>query len=586
MLKEKLKLIPKKPGCYIYKDKDNIIIYVGKAKVLKSRVNSYFNNVHTGKTALLVKNIADVEFIVTNSELEALLLEINLIKKHTPKYNIMLRDDKSYPYIEITNEKVPRLIMTRPKNKKKRGKLFGPYPNVYAARKVVEIINRLYPIRKCVKLPKKVCLYYHIGECLGYCEHSIDKSIIDEMLAEITKFLNGNHEIVTKKIKEKMDIYSSKLNFEKAKEMKEYLEYIDITLKSQNIDLNDNIDRDIIGYYVQSNYMSVKVLSLRGGKLVETDSDIFEIISDEIDELTYYINLFYAKNYKPKEILIPSNLNSKLIEESTNIKTIIPIKGKKKELVDMANNNAKISLEQELEIIRKKDESILEAIDDLKKLLNIESVNRIESFDNSHLFGTFTVSGMVVFTLGKPDKKEYRKYKIISESKDDYNIMKEVIYRRYFRALIDKLELPNLIILDGGKQQVSAAKEVLYSLNLNIPICGLIKDNKHSTSSLLYKDNIININRSSSLFHLLERIQDEVHRFTISYHKNIRSKGLIASVLDEIPKVGEKTKKEILKKYTIEELKELSIEELNKDFNKDVSKNIFDYFNNIKGNKI
>ena len=586
MLKEKLKLIPKKPGCYIYKDKDNIIIYVGKAKVLKSRVNSYFNNVHTGKTALLVKNIADVEFIVTNSELEALLLEINLIKKHTPKYNIMLRDDKSYPYIEITNEKVPRLIMVRPKNTKKRGKLFGPYPNVYAARKVVEIINRLYPIRKCVKLPKKVCLYYHIGECLGYCEHSIDKSVIDEMLAEITKFLNGNHEIVTKKIKEKMDIYSSKLNFEKAKEMKEYLEYIDITLKSQNIDLNDNIDRDIIGYYVQSNYMSVKVLSLRGGKLVETDSDIFEIISDEIDELTYYINLFYAKNYKPKEILIPSNLNSKLIEESTNIKTIIPIKGKKKELVDMANNNAKISLEQELEIIRKKDESILEAIDDLKKLLNIESVNRIESFDNSHLFGTFTVSGMVVFTLGKPDKKEYRKYKIISDSKDDYNIMKEVIYRRYFRALIDKLELPNLIILDGGKQQVSAAKEVLSSLNINIPICGLIKDNKHSTSSLLYNDSIININRSSSLFHLLERIQDEVHRFTISYHKNIRSKGLIASVLDEIPKVGEKTKKEILKKYTIEELKELSIEELSKDFNKDVSKNIFDYFNNIKGNKI
>lgn len=582
MLKDKLKLLPNKPGCYLMKDKSGVVIYVGKAKILKSRVNSYFNNKHTGKTALLVSNIFDIDFIVTKSELEALLLEINLIKEYTPKYNIMLRDDKTYPYIEITNEQIPRLIITRPKNIKKRGKLFGPYPNVYAARKVVEILNRLYPIRKCSKLPKKVCLYYHIDECLGYCEHNIDKSIIDSMLNDITKFLNGNNEIVTKKLIEQMEMYSSKLNFEKAKEMKEYLDYINITLKSQNIDLNDNVDRDIFGYYKHSNYVSIKVLSLRGGKLVEASSDIFELIDDLEDELTYYISIYYDKNFKPKEIFIPSNLDSNLIEESTNIKTIVPIKGKKKELLNMACNNAKISLEQELELIRKKDESIVSALEELKELLNLSNINRIESFDNSHLFGTFTVSGMVVFTLGKPDKKEYRKYKIISESKDDYNIMKEVIYRRYFRVLIDKLERPNLIIVDGGKAQISATKEVLESLNLDIPICGLIKDDKHSTKALIYNNIELEIKKNSSLFHLLERIQDEVHRFTISYHKNLRSKGLVSSILDEIPGIGEITKKTILKKYDINELKELSLDDLNKDFNKTLSKNIYEYFKNIK----
>lgn len=581
MLKDKLKLLPNKPGCYLMKDKSGVVIYVGKAKILKSRVNSYFNNKNTGKTALLVSNIFDIDFIVTKSELEALLLEINLIKEYTPKYNIMLRDDKTYPYIEITNELIPRLVITRIKNKKKRGKLFGPYPNVYAARKVVEILNRIYPTRKCSNLPKRPCLYYHIGECLGYCFKEVDKSIIDNMFDEITKFLNGNHSIVTNKLKEEMVNYSNKLNFEKAKEMKDYIDYIDITLKAQNIDLKDTIDRDIFGYYKQSNYVSIKVLSLREGKLVEASSETFEIIDDLEEELTYYISIYYDKFYKPKEILITSNLDKNLIEKTTKIKTIIPIKGKKKELLDMACNNAKISLEQELELLRKKDESIKEALEELKNLLKLDNVNRIEAFDNSHLFGTFTVSGMVVFTLGKPDKKEYRKYKIISESKDDYNIMKELIYRRYFRVLMYKLERPNLIIVDGGKAQINATKEVLNSLNLNIPICGLVKDNKHSTRALIYNDVEININKNSSLFHLLERIQDEVHKFTITYHKNLRSKGLFSSILDEIPGVGEVTKKKILKEYDINKLKELSLEELNKDFNKNVSKNIYEYFKNI-----
>ncbi len=581
MIKDKLKLLTDKPGCYLMKDINNIVIYVGKAKNLKNRVKSYFNLKHTGKTALLVSNIYDFEFIVTDSELEALLLEINLIKKYEPKYNILLRDDKSYPYIEITNERIPRLIIVRPKNKKKRGKLFGPYPNVYAARKTVEILNRLYPIRKCVTMPKKVCLYYHIEECLGYCEYNINKELIEDMLDQIIKFLNGNHSIVTKKIKEEMNKASLSLNYEKAKEMKDYLEYINVTLKNQHIDFKDNIDRDIFGYNSINNYLSIKVLSIRNGNLVETNSKIYEMIDSLEEELVYYISMFYKDNIKPKEILIPSIVNSKLIEEYTNIKTIIPIKGKKKQLLDMAINNAKISLEQEIELVKGKEDSIVEALNELRNILGIDNINRIEAFDNSHLFGSYSVSGMVVFTLGKPDKKEYRKYKIESNYRDDYNIMKEVIYRRYYRVLMDNLEKPNLIIVDGGKAQISASKEVIESLNLNIPILGLIKDDKHKTNSLLYNNKIITIEKNSNLFHLLERIQDEVHNFTISYHKNIRSKGLVSSILDEIPGIGEKTKKEILTKYKdIGILKELTLEELTKNFNKNIAINIYEYFKN------
>lgn len=581
MIKDKLKLLTDKPGCYLMKDINNIVIYVGKAKNLKNRVKSYFNLKHTGKTALLVSNIYDFEFIVTDSELEALLLEINLIKKYEPKYNILLRDDKSYPYIEITNERIPRLIIVRPKNKKKRGKLFGPYPNVYAARKTVEILNRLYPIRKCVTMPKKVCLYYHIEECLGYCEYNINKELIEDMLDQIIKFLNGNHSIVTKKIKEEMNKASLSLNYEKAKEMKDYLEYIDVTLKNQHIDFKDNIDRDIFGYNSINNYLSIKVLSIRNGNLVETNSKIYEMIDSLEEELVYYISMFYKDNIKPKEILIPSIVNSKLIEEYTNIKTIIPIKGKKKQLLDMAINNAKISLEQEIELVKGKEDSIVEALNELRNILGIDNINRIEAFDNSHLFGSYSVSGMVVFTLGKPDKKEYRKYKIESNYRDDYNIMKEVIYRRYYRVLMDNLEKPNLIIVDGGKAQISASKEVIESLNLNIPILGLIKDDKHKTNSLIYNNKIITIEKNSNLFHLLERIQDEVHNFTISYHKNIRSKGLVSSILDEIPGIGEKTKKEILTKYKdIGILKELTLEELTKNFNKNIAFNIYEYFKN------
>lgn len=582
MIKEKLSLLPNKPGCYLMKDKNGVIIYVGKAKNLKNRVSSYFNNRHTGKTEVLVSNIIDFEYIITNSDLEALLLEINLIKKYDPKYNILLRDDKSYPYIQITNDKSPRLLIVRPSNKKvNKGKLFGPYPNVFAARKTIELLNRIYPLRKCSTYQKKVCLYYHIGECLGYCVNNVEKQQLDEMISDITKFLNGNHSIVTEKVKKEMEESSNKLNFEKAKEMKEALDYISITLRSQKIDLNDNIDRDIFGYYVNKGYICVQVLFLRGGKLVERNSSIYPVISDEVEDLTYFISTFYDKyNIKPKEILVPNIIDTKLISEVLNINVLTPIRGKKKQLIDMACNNAKNSLSEKFEIINRNDKSVMQSLEELKSLLQLESVNRIEAFDNSHLFGTFSVSGMVVFTLGKPDKNEYRKYKITSDKVDDYNIMKEVIYRRYFKVLMENLERPDLIIVDGGKPQIKATTEVLNDLNINIPICGLVKNDKHKTSELLYNNQLVKIEHTTNLFHLLERIQDEVHNFTISYHKNIRSKGALESVLDNISGIGEKRKKDLLKKYSnIDKMKEASIEDLNSILPTDIAKNFHEYLN-------
>ena len=580
MLNEKLLLLPNKPGCYLMKDKNGVIIYVGKAKNLKNRVNSYFKSSHTGKTAVLVSNIADFEYIITNSELESLLLEINLIKKHSPKYNVLLKDDKSYPYIEVTDEKVPRLLIVRPnKLKRKNVKLYGPYPNVTAARKTIELLNRLYPLRKCTNMPKKECLYYHIGECLGYCIQKIDEEKIKSMVDEITKFLKGDDSIVLSKINSEMEECITKLNFEKAKELNELKEFINITLRRQLIDLNDNIDRDVFGYAVYKGYLSIQVLFLRGGKLVERKSNIYPIITDEKDDLTLYISSFYDKNnIKPKEILVPEVIDENLIKQVLNINVYKPVKGKKKELVEMANKNALNILKEKFELIKKNDENALNACIELKELLNIPSANKIEAFDNSHLFGTYSVSGMITFTLGLPDKNNYRKYKITCEHHDDFHVMKEVIYRRYFRVLMDDLEKPDLIIVDGGKAQITAATSVLNDLNLDIPVCGLVKNDKHRTSSILFNDKIYDVDKTSNLFHMLERIQDEVHEFTIRYHKNIRSKGALSSLLDDIPGIGEKRKKTLLKKYSsMNKMKEASIEELKEILPDDIANNLYEF---------
>lgn len=582
MFKEELSLVPHLPGCYLMKNKDNIVIYVGKSKNLKNRLSSYFNREHTGKTMMLVREIDHFEYIVTNTEMESLLLEINLIKKYTPKYNILYRDDKSYPYIELTDEKVPRLRIIRRINVKKiKNNLFGPYPNVGAARRVVEILNRVYPLRKCNTYEKRECLYYHIGECLGYCTKNIDEEIIKEMKTEIISFLNGNTKVLTNKLKEKMNKYSNNMEYEKALEYKELLNYINITTEKQKVDLDDRVNIDVVGYYSKDNYISIQILFIRGGKLLDRNRNIFPMVGDEEEELSNYLLNFYSKNVSnPKEILVPDNIDTSIFSELFNIKFITPIKGEKKRILSLAEDNARIYYEEQMTYIKRDEDKINNSLNELKEKLNIPSADRIELFDNSNLFGSFNVSGMVVFKMGKPSKNDYRKYKITNDVNDDYGTMKEVIYRRYFKALKENTELPDLIIVDGGIGQINVAREVISSLGLKIEVCGLKKDDTHSTNMLLGKDPLeeIKIDKQSDLFLLLTKMQDEVHNFTISYHKNIRSKGALSSVLDNIEGIGEVRKNKLLKKYkTISKMKEAPLEELEEILPKDIAVSFKDF---------
>lgn len=581
LIKQKLSLLPKKPGCYLMKDKTGTIIYVGKAKILKNRVTSYFRGEKTGKTKALVSNIVDFEYIVTESEKEAFLLEINLIKKYDPKYNIIFRDDKSYPYISLSYDKYPKLEVVRPKkNSKKRKdvKLFGPYPSAYAAKNIVNMLNRIYPLRKCKTFPDKPCLYYHIGECLGYCTNKIKKEIMDEMVKEITSFLNGNYDDITKKLKNDMLEASSKLNFEKAKEIKELLDYIDKVLEKQKIDLTDNINRDIFNYYVYKDFISVQVLHLRGGNLTSRNSYVYELNEDEIDLFNNFIISFYEGNNDiPKEILVKEEIDTNLLSDILNIKVLSISRGPKKKLVDMAYENAKISLHEKFDLINNDLNRSVRANEELSKLLNV-NVHRIESFDNSHLFGEYTVSGMIVFVDGKPSKKDYRKYKIIGNAKDDYHLMQEVIERRYSRVINDNLVKPDLILVDGGLIQINACKEVLDNLCLDIPVYGMRKNDKHRICALVDENNEIEIEKNSDLFHYLEKISEEVHRFTINYHKDIRSKGSLSSILDNIPGIGEKRRKELLKKFkSLNGIKSASDEELEEVLPKNVVSDLREY---------
>ncbi len=579
-IKQKLSLLPRKPGCYLMKDNTGKIIYVGKAKILKNRVSSYFIGEKVGKTRALVSNIVDFEYIVTESEKEAFLLEINLIKKYDPKYNIIFRDDKSYPYIMLTTSPYPKLEVVRPKNKKRKDvKLFGPYPNSYAAKNIVNMLNRIYPLQKCKTFESKPCLYYHIGECLGYCKIKIDKDKMEEMIREITSFLNGNYDDITKKLKIDMKKESDNLNFEKAKEIKDLLNYIDKILEKQKIDLSDNVNRDIFNYYIKDDFISIQVLHLRNGNLVERNSYIYELNEDKEDVLNNFIASFYQNNNdRPKEVLIPDELDDNLLQSITDIKYVKPTRGAKKKLVDMAYENAKIGLKEKFDLIKNDLDKTVRANEELGKLLNI-NIHRIESFDNSHLFGTYTVSGMVVFTDGKPNKKEYRKYKIIGNVKDDYHLMMQTIERRYSRVINDGLIKPDLILADGGIIQINAIKEVLDNLCLDIKVCGMKKNDKHRICALIDEDGSeIGIEKNSNLFHYLEKISEEVHRFAISYHKDIRSKGSLSSILDNIPGIGEKRRKELIKEFkTINNIKNASIEELSKFVPIAVAQNIKDY---------
>lgn len=583
-IKKKLALVPNKPGCYQMKNKDGVIIYVGKAKKLKNRLSSYFRGTHTGKTARLVSEIVDFEYVVVGSEKESLILENNLIKKYDPKYNILLRDDKSYPYIELTNDEYPRLSIVRSLNKKGNGNLYGPYPNVTAARNTVNLLNRMYPLRKCTTFNKKLCLYYHIKECLGYCINQVDSNEMEQMRKEIVTFLKGDYEIITKKIEKEMLKQSEKMNYEKALELKELSDYIKVTLAKQKVEIREQIDIDIFGYYVNKGYLSIQIFFIRGGKIVERHSKIIPLI-DEVDaELTRYIVDVYQNNFLlPKEILVPDIVDAELISNYYSISCRVPIRGEKLRLIEMANKNAKITLDNEFELLEKDENRTYVANQELKQILNLDRLERIELFDNSHLFGTYSVSGMVVFIDGKPAKNEYRKYKIKVDTNDEYGMMREVIYRRYFRVLKDQLTKPDLIIVDGGIGQIHIAREVIESLGLHIPVVGLKKDDHHTTDSLLGFNPIqtIKIDKKSNLFYFLERMQDEVHNFTIHYHQQIRSKGTLSSVLDTVEGIGSVRKKELLKKYkTLSKMKEAPLDELKLILPETVAINLQDFLKN------
>lgn len=583
--REKLALVPTKPGSYQMKNRDGVIIYVGKAKNLKNRLKSYFTGTVTGKTKMLVEDIDDFEYIVTSSELESLILEITLIKKYDPKYNIMLTDDKTYPYIELTKEKYPRLRVVRNvKRRRNLNYLYGPYPNVTAARKTVNMLNRLYPLRKCEHLKKELCLYYHIHECLGYCVKEVDPKTIGEMSKEIVAFLKGDSRFIREKINKEMLEASEAMNYEKALELKTMLEDIDITLRRQKIDLNNNYNFDLVNYYVDKNYLSIQVFFIRNGLLVGRNKDIISSDLDIYEQVVEYIIKFYEKHtILPHELLVPEDIDGKLLEEYLKVKVTSPKKGKLKKLLDLAKDNAKDVLEAEEEMLKKNDDLRLAAIEELKEILGTDKVSRMEAFDNSHLFGTFYVGGMVVYEDFLPLKDEYRKYKISSEVKDDLGAMKEVIYRRYYKVLMENLTPPDVIVMDGGFNQVKIAVDIIRSLGLNIRVIGLVKNDKHKTSSIIDEEGrVLNVKSDSNLFLFFSKIQEEVHRFAITYHRNIKAKGALSSLLDMVPGIGEVRKKELLKRFgSLKKMKEASLEELSEVVSADVAALLFDYLKEI-----
>ncbi|MEC9484594.1 MAG: excinuclease ABC subunit UvrC [Candidatus Izemoplasma sp.] len=563
-LKEKIALIPNKPGSYQFKNADGKIIYVGKAKDLKKRVASYFTGSHDAKTARLVMNIADISYIMTKSELDALLLELNLIKKYNPRYNIMLTDDKTYPYIEITNEMHPKLIITR-NVKKQSGRLFGPYPNVKAARETVRILNKIYPLRKCDTLPKQECLYYHIGQCLAPCINPIKKADYKPIIDDIRRFLKGDTKAVIKTLETQMYQASEALEFERANEYKKTIEDIKTTTEKQRINLNDMKDRDVIGYYDDDHLLSIEIFFIRNGKITARHQKLVEIYTDPITSLIDYLSQFYDREAIPKEVFIPESLDDASLQEFLNTKIHIPKRGPKAKLLQLAIDNAKQALLEKRTVIKREYERTIGAIERIGEKLHIPTPHHIEAFDNSNLFGSNAVSSLVVFKDGKPSKNDYRKFKIKKAQTDsDFAMMKEILYRRYYRVLMNDLPKPDLILVDGGKPQLTAAKSILSDFNLDIPLAGLVKDKSHSTNHLLTENfESVPLKTTSDAFHLLTRIQDEAHRFAVNYHKNVRSKGIFNSVLDDIPGIGKKTKEKLLKKYkTIHKMKLVSLEEL------------------------
>ncbi|AIQ32148.1 MULTISPECIES: excinuclease ABC subunit UvrC [unclassified Paenibacillus] len=632
-IRNKLALLPDLPGCYLMKNDEGTIIYVGKAKVLKNRVRSYFTGSHNGKTQRLVANIVDFEYIVTSSNMEALILECNLIKKHMPRYNVLLKDDKTFPYLKITNETHPRLEVTR-RVLKDKAKYFGPYPNSYAAQQTKKLLDRMYPLRKCGVMPKEVCLYYHMGQCLAPCEKEVPKSAYEEITQSISSFLNGGHDAVKKDLQKKMQEAAEELYFERAKELRDQIIHIDALMEKQKINTVDTKDRDVFGYAVDKGWMCVQILYMRQGKMIQRHSSAFPFYGEAYSDFMSYVTQYYSDNPAlPQEILLPDMLSdgavkaltpetgtgaavtglqtaagmlgsremqaaleaedraevaappqeqaeqeaaaegtvdaaggAAALQEWLGIKVLVPQRGLKKQMVGMACQNSRVALDEKFRLIERDEERTSGAASSLGQSLGLESLNRIEAFDNSNIQGTNPVSAMVVFIDGKPARKEYRKYKVRTvQGPDDYETMREVIRRRYERVLKENLPQPDLIVVDGGKGQISSAIDILQNeLGLFIPVCGIVKDDKHRTAQLLVGDSAepVSLARDSQEFYLLQRIQDEVHRFAITFHREQRGKSMVTSKLDSVPGIGEKRRKSLLKHFgSLKKIKEASVED-------------------------
>ena len=568
LIKSKLELLPTSPGCYIHKDKNGTIIYVGKAKNLRNRVRSYFRGSHDTKTEALVSEIVDFEFIVTESNIEALLLEINLIKENKPKYNIMLKDDKSYPFIKITNERYPRLIITR-QVKKDGGLYFGPYPDVGAANEIKRLLDRIFPFRKCTNPPSKVCFYYHLGQCMAHTVCHKDEAYFRGMAQEVSDFLKGQDDKIIDELKLKMNTAAQNMEFERAAEYRDLIQAIGTLRTKQRVMAKDLQNRDVFGYYVDKGWMCVQVFFVRQGKLIERDVNLFPYYNDPDEDFLTYVGQFYQEKSHliPNEILIPQDIDEEAVKALVDTKVLKPQRGEKKQLVNLAIKNARVSLEQKFNLLEKSMEKTQGAIENLGKLLQIPTPVRIESFDNSNIMGSSPVSAMVVFVNGKPSKKDYRKYKIKTVvGPDDYASMREVIRRRYSRVMRDGLTPPDLIVIDGGQGQVNIAKQVIQEeLGLDIPIAGLQKNDKHQTHELLFGDplQVIELSRTSQEFFLLQRIQDEVHRFAITFHRQLRSKNSFSSQLDGIEGLGPKRKQLLMKHFkSLTKIKEATVDEI------------------------
>ncbi|GAK48576.1 excinuclease ABC subunit C [Secundilactobacillus oryzae JCM 18671] len=567
-IEHKLALLPAMPGCYLMKDINGKIIYVGKAKNLKNRVRSYFKSSHDGKTAHLVSEIADFETIITSTDKEAFLLEITLIQKHQPHYNIKLKQGTGYPYIKITNERDPQMKIVS-SVLKDGGFYFGPYPNVYAAEETLHFLEKVYPLRRCNGYQNRPCLYYHMGQCLGACFREVPESEYDAQIKKIKSFLNGNVADIKRELKAKMAKAADDMEFERAAELRDQIHYIEVTVEKQKIISNDKTPRDIFNFYFDKGWLSIQVFFIRQTRLMKREKRLFPVVNDAMEEMTTFILQFYNRkdNVLPREILVPKELPHEILSDILQVPVRTPVRGEKRSLLEMAGKNSRLVLEEKFRLLELDERKTVGAMQEITDALGIAPGHKIEAFDHSHIQGADLVSAMVVFVDGKPEKSLYRKYKLRTvDHADEAASTKEVIRRRYTRLLKEHAEMPDLILMDGGDIQLNTAKDVLANeLGLDVPVAAMVKNDKHKTADLLASENDtpLHLDPKSQGFYLLQRIQDEVHRFAITFHRQVHTKHSLSSRLDQIPGVGPKTRNKLLKKFgSIKKISEANTDEL------------------------